>query len=113
MGLLDWVADETKAQTCKLVAGARAPSIQGGYQLITIAAYNGESGRESFGQDACTASSEQGGWHGASGYPGAGLWAGAAAQHLGPRGADSGDRRHGADRLRRRADGRAFIHPRN
>jgi hypothetical protein len=48
MGLLDWVADETKAQTCKLVAGARAPSIQGGYQLITIPAYNGESRRESF-----------------------------------------------------------------
>ena len=40
------------------------------------------------------------------------LGAGAATQHLGHRRADSRDRRHGADRLRWRADRGAVVHPR-
>src|ERR1700730_18789031 len=67
------------------------------------------AGRFRFFQDACTASSEHGGAYNASRYPDAEIGPGAAAQHLGRRRADPGDRGHGADRLWRRADRPALV----
>src|SRR5260370_40791329 len=75
------------------------------------------AGRFRFFQDACTASSEHGGTYDAGRYSDAEIGAGAAAQHLGRRRADSGDRRHGADclwpALNRPARGGRAIHARN
>jgi len=82
--------------------GSRLPLLRAIYSLQIAPIRTHRRPRRSAAYSTCVLSG--GGCHGPSRHPDADPGAGAPAQHLGHRGAGSGDRRLGADRLWRPAD---------